>query len=291
MGAMKSMTGFGRSEGSWNNRHYRVEIKTLNSKQLDINMRVPPALRDKELQIRTEAGKILGRGKIDIGIFCDDSGRESKSGLNTQIMQAYYHQLKDFCDNNGIQNTDFLAAIVRLPEVISSDLSSMEEDEWLFITRLFDEALVMTDDYRKREGLAQLNTFTTSIKGIMSQHEMLKPLLVGRNNRLRSRLEQGLKELLTEEKVDQNRLEQELILYVERWDVAEELQRLQQNCGHFLEELSGESRGRTLGFIAQEIGREINTIGSKANDFEVQKIVVVMKESLEQVKEQLANVL
>jgi uncharacterized protein (TIGR00255 family) len=291
MGVMKSMTGFGRSEGSWHDRHYRVEIKSLNSKQLDINIRVPSALRDRELQIRTEAGKILGRGKVDIGVFCDDGGRETKTHLNTSAMQSYYTQLKSFCDSNGIQNSDLIASIVRLPEVVSSELSTMDEDEWLFISALLNESLLMTDEYRKREGLAQLNFFKQVMNEILRQQEMLVPLLVARNARLRNRLAQGLKELLKDENVDQNRLEQELILYVERWDVAEELQRLQQNCQHFLEELSCEARGRTLGFIAQEIGREINTIGSKANDFEMQKLVVVMKESLEQVKEQLANVL
>ncbi|MFM7104787.1 MAG: endoribonuclease YicC domain-containing protein, partial [Flavobacteriales bacterium] len=239
----------------------------------------------------TEAGKILGRGKVDIGVYCDDSGREMKTHLNTSVMQSYYTQLKSFCDSNGIRNSDLIASIVRLPEVVSSELSTMDEDEWLFISALLNESLLMTDEYRKREGLAQLNFFQQVMNEILSQQEMLVPLLVARNARLRNRLAQGLKELLKDENVDQNRLEQELILYVERWDVAEELQRLQQNCQHFLEELSGEARGRTLGFIAQEIGREINTIGSKANDFEMQKIVVVLKESLEQVKEQLANVL
>ena len=285
------MTGFGRAEGTWNTRQYRVEIKSLNSKQLDISVRVPLPLRDRELQIRTEVGKVLGRGKIDVGVFCDEGGREMKANLNTELMQAYFTQLKAFCENNRIENTDLLASILRLPEVVTSETSSMDEEEWLFVMSLVQEALLMTDDYRKREGLTQLNLFRHILNEILVQQETLVPLLVARNSRLRNRLAQGLKEVLKEENVDQNRLEQELILYVERWDVAEELQRLQQNGAHFLEELSGESRGRTLGFIAQEIGREINTIGSKANDFEVQKIVVVMKESLEQVKEQLANVL
>lgn len=288
---MKSMTGFGRSEGSWKGRQYRVEIKSLNSKQLDINLRIPGSLREREMQIRTEVSKIFIRGKVDVGVYCDDSGREIKPAINTAVMQGYYDQLRAFCDHNKMQNVDILAAIVRLPEVVSSDTSSPEEDEWLFISGLLNEALQMTDEYRTREGKAQCNMFGQTINDIMSQQQLLLPLVERRNTRLRGRLEKGLKEVLSGEKIDQNRLEQELILYIERWDIAEELQRLHQNCAHFMEEMKDEARGRTLGFIAQEIGREINTIGSKANDAEIQKVVVSMKESLEQVKEQLANVL
>lgn len=288
---MKSMTGFGRAEGAWNGRQYRVEIKSLNSKQLDVNTRIPSNLREKEMQIRTDVNQVLGRGKVDVGIFCDDAGREAKSTLNIPVMQVYYDQINEFCKRNGLENSDILASIVRLPEVVSSDFSAPGEDEWVFISGLLKEALQMTDDYRVREGNAQFKMFSQTIQEILAQQKVLLPLVEARNNRLRTRLEKGLNELLSSEKLDQNRLEQEVILYIERWDIAEELQRLQENCSHFTTEMNEQSRGRTLGFIAQEMGREINTIGSKANDAEIQKIVVSMKESLEQVKEQLANVL
>jgi len=288
---MKSMTGFGRSEGSWKGRQYRVEIKTLNSKQLDLSLRIPAFLRERDLQIRTMVGQALVRGKVDVAVFCDDSSRELKTGLNTSVMQAYYNQLKEFCEQNEISNPDILTAVMSLPEVVLSDTATLEEEEWGLIAAVIVEALDKVDEYRLREGAAQYKVFMDTIKAILSQREMLISMVDARNARIRSRIEQGLKDLLLADRTDQNRIEQEIILYVERWDIAEELQRLMQNCTHFEEEISNESRGRTLGFIAQEIGREINTIGSKANDFEIQKSVVAMKESLEQVKEQLANVL
>lgn len=288
---LRSMTGFGKAEGTVGNKKFTVEVRSLNSKLLDLNMRIPGSFREKELELRSWLSDNIQRGKADMLVYYESLEAEKRMAFNKPLMEAYYKDLKEVADNVGMNNADFLNAIVRIPDVLKPEFQEMDEDEYNGLFSIIKEAYARFDSYRKIEGAKLKDEFELRIKLILECREALEQPIEERNKKVREKLRNNLEELIPPDKVDQNRFEQELIYYLERLDISEEHQRLLSNCEHFNDELQGDASGKKFGFISQEIGREINTIGSKANDADMQKLVVKMKDELEKIKEQINNVL
>ncbi len=285
------MTGFGKAEGNIGNKKFTVEVRSLNSKQLDLNMRMPSIYREKELEMRSWLSDNIQRGKADMLIYYESMEAEKRMSINKPLMMAYYQDLKEVADAVGMTGGDFMNALIRIPDIMKPENAEVDEEEWKNLMKIVKEAYARFDEYRKAEGAKLKDDFAWRMKLILDCRQQLDTPIVERNKKVREKLRNNLNELIPPDKVDQNRFEQELIYYLERLDISEEYQRLLTNCEHFTEELNGEASGKKLGFISQEIGREINTIGSKANDADMQKIVVKMKDELEKVKEQINNVL
>lgn len=285
------MTGFGKAEATAVNKKFTVELRALNSKQLDLNMRIPGTYREKELELRSWLSDNILRGKADLLVYYESLEAEKRVALNKPLIEAYYQDLKEVADKVGMSNTDFLNAIVRIPDVLRPEVQELDEEEYNGLFAVLKEAFAKFDSYRKIEGAKLKDDFNLRIKAILEYREALQPPIAERNKKIREKLRSSLEELIPIDKIDQNRFEQELIYYLEKLDISEEYQRLLTNCEHFESELNGEASGKKLGFIAQEIGREINTIGSKANDADMQRLVVKMKDELEKIKEQINNVL
>jgi uncharacterized protein (TIGR00255 family) len=288
---LRSMTGFGKAEGIVGKRKYTVEVRSLNSKQLDLNLRIPSMFREKELDLRSWLSDRLQRGKADLLVYYESLEVEKRMTLNIPLIEAYYHDLKAMSDRVGMPDPDFLNSIMRIPDVLKQENSELDENEWKGLMKIVEEAYKKFDSYRTIEGEKLAQDFDLRVDLIRQTRVALQEPIKARNEKVREKLRNNLEELIPADKVDQNRFEQELIYYLERLDISEENQRLETNCQHFEEELKGEASGKKLGFISQEIGREINTIGSKANDAEMQRLVVVMKDELEKIKEQINNVL
>lgn len=288
---LRSMTGFGKAEGIVGKRKYTVELRSLNSKQLDLNLRIPSMFREKELDLRSWLSDRIQRGKADLLVYYESLEVEKRMTLNIPLIEAYYHDLKQMSDRVGMTNPDFLNSIMRIPDVLKQENSELDENEWKGLMQIVEDAYKKFDGYRSIEGGKLAIDFDLRINLIRQTRVALQEPIKARNEKVREKLRNNLDELIPADKVDQNRFEQELIYYLERLDISEENQRLETNCQHFEEELKDEASGKKLGFISQEIGREINTIGSKANDAEMQKLVVVMKDELEKIKEQINNVL
>jgi uncharacterized protein (TIGR00255 family) len=288
---LRSMTGFGKAEGIVGKRKYTVELRSLNSKQLDLNLRIPSMFREKELDLRSWLSDRIQRGKADLLVYYESLEVEKRMTLNIPLIEAYYHDLKQISDRVGMTNPDFLNSIMRIPDVLKQENSELDENEWKGLMQIVEDAYKKFDGYRSIEGGKLAIDFDLRINLIRQTRVALQEPIKARNEKVREKLRNNLDELIPADKVDQNRFEQELIYYLERLDISEENQRLETNCQHFEEELKDEASGKKLGFISQEIGREINTIGSKANDAEMQKLVVVMKDELEKIKEQINNVL
>lgn len=287
-----SMTGYGKSEGTIGNRKFTVEVKALNSKQLDINLRMPSIYREKELALRTWLAERIFRGKVDVGIFYEAEAGEQRVALNRPLMEAYATELRDFAASVGQNNPDYITSILRIPEVLRSEREELDEDEWAGVMELAGKAVEMFQGYRAQEGRGLQDDFKQRITSILDLEQALTPLLEQRMVRIKERINGSLEEFIDTEKIDRNRFEQEVIYYLEKLDVNEERQRLVANCTYFLEIMEeGSQQGKKLGFIAQEIGREVNTLGSKANDSDIQRSVVLMKDELEKIKEQVLNVL
>lgn len=288
---LRSMTGFGKSEGTVGNKKFTVEVRSLNSKQLDLNMRIPGAFREKELELRSWLSENIQRGKSDLLVYYESLEAEKRMSFNKPLMEAYYEDLKEVADRVGMVGGDFLNALIRIPDVLKPESQELDEEEWSGLFSIVKEAYKKFDAYRKTEGSKMQDEFRMRVKLIMGHRDELNEPIKTRNEKVREKLKTSLEELIPIDKIDPNRFEQELIYYLERLDISEEYQRLETNCEHFMEELQGESQGKKLGFISQEIGREINTIGSKANDADMQRLVVQMKDELEKIKEQISNVL
>ncbi|MFT5183325.1 MAG: hypothetical protein ACI84C_000451 [Flavobacteriales bacterium] len=289
---IKSMTGFGRAEGTIGPRKFTVEIRTLNSKQLDVHLRMPSVYKEKEMILRSSLANRIVRGKTDMTIFYESDSTEKKVTINKALMVNYYNDLKEVSDSIGQANTDFMGILMRIPDILRPERESFDETEWVTISAMIEDALVRLDEYRSTEGGKLKQDFIDRIHTIMNLYDQLEEPLSTRMVQVRERIQGNLDEFVDAEKIDQNRFEQELIFYLERLDITEERVRLKSNCDYFLEVLENEDApGKKLGFIGQEIGREINTMGSKANNAEVQKIVVQMKDELEKIKEQVLNVL
>ncbi len=290
---IKSMTGFGKAEFEVNNKKITIEIKTLNSKQIDINTRTPALYREKDIIIRKALSEKLVRGKVDFNIYVENLGEESNSKINEPIIKGYFNHLKEISNelNLPVDQSTLLAAI-RLPDVVKTEYETLDEKEWETILENIYKALEEIDKFRVQEGAALLSDISGNISSINNLLEQIEPFEQQRIETIKKRLTDGLENLSLNGNVDENRLEQELIFYLEKLDINEEKVRLANHCSYFKETIQEElSTGKKLGFISQEIGREINTIGSKANEKNIQRIVVQMKDHLERVKEQLLNVL
>jgi len=287
------MTGFGKATCEYEGKKIVVEIKSLNSKQLDLSLKIAPAYRNKELDIRTEILQKLERGKIDVAIYIDNSGKDAAAQINQSAFLSYLQQVKTLSKNLELpEPTNWFDLLLRLPDVLKTENIELEENEWQALKEIIYKAVEQVVSFRIQEGKSLENVFLTKISNIGDLLEKVSPYETERIEKIRSRLEDNLQALSDKVNYDQNRLEQELIYYIEKLDINEEKVRLKNHLNYFLETMKLEpSPGKKLGFIAQEIGREINTLGAKANHSEIQKIVVKMKDELEQIKEQVLNVL
>ena len=290
---IKSMTGYGKAECEFQSKKITIEIKSLNSKQLDLNFRIPSIYREKELDIRNEINRELVRGKIELNISSDCATEEASVNFNTSLLKAYYKQVVDVSKelNLPVQD-DILSTLLRLPDVFKSDKQEVPEEEWTKLMSTVTLAIKSLNEFRLQEGKALEKDMTDRILLLTELSENLVKFEVQRLTKLKQKIRQSLLELVSSDKVDENRFEQELIYYIEKLDITEEKVRLANHCSYFIETMNeSEPSGKKLGFIAQEIGREINTIGSKANDADMQKIVIRMKDELEKIKEQVNNIL
>ncbi|MEM6515536.1 MAG: YicC/YloC family endoribonuclease [Bacteroidota bacterium] len=282
-----SMTGYGKSVLQLPTKKVSIEIKSLNSKNLDINTRMPSMYREKELQIRKLIASKLRRGKVDFSLFVEITGEETSSQINKTVVREYIKQLRDVADGREI---DFLEMAIRLPDAITTERDDIDEEEWAKISKEIDTSLDKIQAYRCDEGKTLNSDFEQRIKTISELLDKVITMDPDRIEGVRERLNKGIADI--KEKVDENRFEQELIYYIEKFDITEEKVRLKNHLDYFEKTLkSPESNGKKLGFINQEMGREINTIGSKSNYAPMQKLVVQMKDELEKIKEQLLNVL
>ncbi len=292
---IKSMTGFGKAECSLPGKTVTLELRSLNSKQLDVNFKIPSAYREKESVFRNEIALRFKRGKIDLMIHTDHHQADQAPEINREVIKKYTDQLTGICTELGIKNTDkfeLMKIAMRMPEIYSSNKSGPEESEWENLFNSFHLAAGQLDDYRLQEGKALAGDLEKRISSIEKHLHDIDKFESKRIKTVRGRLEQNLKEFFNNNNIDRNRFEQEIIYYLEKLDITEEKVRLSNHIDYFRQTLTGvEPAGKKLGFISQEIGREINTIGSKANDFEIQKLVVHMKDELEKIKEQALNIL
>jgi uncharacterized protein (TIGR00255 family) len=290
---IKSMTGYGLASTDHENVKFAVEIKSLNSKFLELNLKLPRAFSEKELPLRNICSKEIERGKANVSINIE-RGEENLKGatINAALLSKYYKELEAINQNLGANSNNLLQAVLNFPEVISYAEEEVNEGDWDILNATFIKALENFNQFRIAEGQVLKADLELRIKNILqffSEIEVLEPLRIPQ---IRTRLNQFLEENVGKINVDQNRLEQELIYYIDKLDITEEKIRLRSHCDYFIETLkSKDANGKKLGFISQEIGREINTMGAKANDAQIQQLVVGMKEELEKIKEQLLNVL
>lgn len=287
------MTGFGKAEIEVNNKKITIEIKSLNSKQSDINTRTPALYREKDIIIRKVISEKLVRGKIDLNIYVENLGDESNSKINEPILKSYFEHLKKISTDLNLEiDNSTLQAIMRLPDIVKTEYETLDESEWETILANIKKALSDIDTFRVQEGQALEADICGNVKNIQNLLGEIEPFEAQRIENVKTRLNENLNSLKLNGSSDENRFEQELIFYLERLDINEEKVRLANHCDYFMETIAKEINcGKKLGFISQEIGREINTIGSKANDTNIQRIVVQMKDHLERIKEQLLNVL
>ena len=288
--ALQSMTGFGEASGQYLDKKISVEIRSLNSKGLDLNLKIPSSYRDLETPIRKIVTETLLRGKMDLGIYIESQQNQAAGLINEPIATAYYQKLKSLNDTWGTQTQDYLSLILRLPDVLTSQIEALSEEETAYVIKLVSEACAQLQHFRKEEGQSLAQDLLSNIGQIQHELSAIVPYEQERVAQVRERIQKGLA-TIDENRIDANRLEQEMIYYVEKLDISEEKQRLQQHLNYFSETLQQDASGKKLGFIAQEMGREINTLGSKCNHSEIQRKVVVMKDHLEKIKEQVLNAL
>lgn len=288
-----SMTGFGKAVATSSNKKITVEIKSLNSKQLDISSRIPPAFREKDLELRNMIAAELVRGKVDFQIYAESIGVETTVSLNIPLMAAYKAQVEEMARQLGLAwPDDWYNVLLRFPETVKSELpAALTDEESAVLFSASSEAIEALMQFRRKEGKKLEEFFREKIKNIRELLASVEPFEKERVAKIRARLEENLSKI-DSVSFDKNRLEQELIFYIEKLDINEEKQRLSQHLNYFIETLeTGTGQGKKLGFISQEMGREINTLGSKSNNADMQKIVVKMKDELEQIKEQVLNVM
>lgn len=290
---IKSMTGFGKAEFEVNNKKITLELKALNSKQIDINARLPSVYREKEIEIRKELAEKLVRGKIDLTLYVENHGSESNSKINEPILVSYYQHLKKINDMLGLEtDQSTLHAVLKLPDVVKSEYDTFDEEEWLVIADHLRKAIDEINEFRAKEGKALEADIIANTQAISDLLTQIAPHEAQRMSIIKNRLTESLGKINMTNNVDENRFEQELIYYLDKMDMNEEKVRLENHCSFFIETIAQEElNGKKLGFIAQEMGREINTLGSKAYESNIQRMVVQMKDHLERIKEQLLNVL
>ncbi|WP_374541622.1 YicC/YloC family endoribonuclease [Flavobacterium sp.] len=283
-----SMTGFGKASLQLPTKKITVEVKSLNSKGLDLNVRMPSIYREMELGLRNQIAQKLERGKVDFSLFIEITGEETSSKINAPIVKGYIAQMKEILPN--ADETELMKMAVRMPDALKTERDEIDENEWKQIQTVIDEAVVNMLNFRKAEGTALEKEFVQRIENIRNFMNQALELDPERIAAIKERLQTAIDELKVE--VDSNRFEQELIYYLEKLDITEEKVRLGNHLDYFIQTLGvSEANGRKLGFITQEMGREINTMGSKSNHAEMQKLVVMMKDELEKIKEQVLNVL
>jgi len=290
---MKSMTGFGKAESTNDRRKIMIEIRTLNGKQADVTLKIPAAYKDREPEIRNELINRLLRGKIELFITMEEEFENTTTKFNEAAVRNYYRQLAGISERYQIPlPSDILNSIIRLPDVLKIERQEPNETEWQMQIEGIREALQQVNDFRLQEGLALMDDISSRIRLIENGIAEIEKFEPRRIEIIKSRLRQNLNEYIGVNTIDQNRFEQELIYFLEKLDINEEKVRLRNHCAYFVQTMNeGDGVGKKLGFIAQEIGREINTIGSKANHADMQQIVIQMKDELEKIKEQLLNVL
>lgn len=288
-----SMTGYGKASIAHKDKKITVEIKSLNSKTFDLSARIAPLYREREMEIRNILSKSIERGKVDFSIWIEKENGNDATPINAALVNNYYEQIKTISSQTGIEEPkDWFSLLLRMPEVMTrTEVEELIEDEWKAVQNAVNLALEQFTNFRKQEGLALYNKFTEKINNIAQLLKDIEPYEQMRVEKIKQRILDGLK-TLPEVDYDKNRLEQELIYYIEKLDINEEKQRLTNHLKYFIDTMNeGHGQGKKLGFIAQEMGREINTTGSKSNQAEMQNIVVRMKDELEQIKEQVLNIL
>ena len=289
-----SMTGYGKAVVAYKEKKINVEVKSLNSKSLDLSARIAPLYREKEMEIRRLLAQKLERGKVDFSLWVEKESTVDATPINAALVENYYKQIKAISESTGIpEPEDWFTTLLRLPDVTAkTEVEVLDDEEWEVAQQAINEAIDKLTDFRKQEGAALQKKFTEKIDNIANLLKSIEPFEKSRVPKIREKIIDGLKQI-PEVDYDKNRLEQELIYYIEKLDINEEKQRLTNHLKYFHETMkeSGHGVGKKLGFIAQEMGREINTTGSKSNQAEMQNIVVKMKDELEQIKEQVLNAL
>ncbi|MFS8081944.1 MAG: YicC/YloC family endoribonuclease [Ginsengibacter sp.] len=290
---VSSMTGFGRAEQLINDKTYLVEIKSLNGKQLDINLKIPPLLKTYELEIRNLLQENLMRGTVECLIVIRQNGATKPVVINTDLIKNYYKQIEQLADELKIDTNAVLSSLLRLPEVVAPSNELLDEEDWSDLKKVITSALDEINIHRREEGKSLEKELKLRIKNIEANEKKILELEPQRRIKMKANLAQTLEESAGKENFDPNRLEQEIIYYIEKIDIREEQVRLRNHCDYFLQILNDNeiAKGKKLAFITQEIGREINTTGSKAYDADIQRCVVLMKDDLEKAKEQIFNVL
>ena len=290
---IQSMTGYGKAVVAYNEKKISVEVKSLNSKSLDLSVRLAPLYREKEMELRQCIAKALERGKVDFALWIEKDAGTDATPINGALVENYYRQIKDIAARTGIaEPTDWFQTLLRLPDVTTrTEVEQLSDEEWQVAMQAVYQALAQLQDFRLQEGKALMKKFTEKVDNIEKLLHSLEPYEKSRVEKIRARITDGLRNI-PEADYDKNRLEQALIYYIEKLDISEEKQRLANHLSYFRQTMdNGHAQGKKLGFIAQEMGREINTTGSKSNHAEMQNIVVKMKDELEQIKEQVLNVL
>ena len=285
-----SMTGFGKTNGVFESKKISVEIRSLNSKGLDLSLKIASPYRDLETDIRKMLSENLDRGKVDIGIFIESTNESHNNIINNEVATKYYSAIKKLNESWGEAPQDYLSIVMRMPDVLNTQSTELSKEEKIWILNLVQETCGKLNDFRAQEGAALKKEFELrigEIRSLLSQIEAFEDIRI---LQIKERILKGLKEL-EHPGLDQNRLEQEMIFYLEKLDVSEEKMRLTNHLDYFIETMNSRFSGKKLGFIAQELGREINTLGSKSNHGGMQKLVVEMKDNLEKIKEQVLNTL
>lgn len=289
---IQSMTGFGKAVVELQHKKITVEIKSLNSKQLDLSTRIPQQYREMEMEIRSEIAKRLERGKVDFFVYSEAIGKEASAQINIPVLEGYFQQVKEASIKLGIaMPDDWFSILLRLPDVMSSESQEIDEVELNALRKAVDQAISQLEEFRIQEGAMLQHLFEEKIANIAHLLQEVEPYEKERIEKIKGRIIDALNKIDNFD-YDKNRFEQEMIFYIEKLDINEEKHRLDNHLKYFLETLqSGKGQGKKLGFISQEMGREINTLGSKSNHAEMQRIVVRMKDELEQIKEQVLNVM
>lgn len=290
---LHSMTGFGRAEFNLDEYNCSLEIRSLNGKQFELNTKISPLLKLYEIDMRNKIQKLLVRGSVEINIYLKHHGVSKPMTVNTELAKYYYESIVQIADMLQLEKKDILSSLLRMPEIVSNVNDTLDEQHWLIIAEKIEEVCHILNTHRANEGEMLTKHILLNIQKIKEYCISVVPHEKNRIDRIREKLNHAIQDFIQIGKVDQNRLEQEIIFYLEKLDITEEKNRLLHHCDYFIEMLTDNHviKGKKLGFILQEIGREINTMGSKANDVELQKIVVMMKDELEQAKEQLLNAL
>ena len=290
---IRSMTGYGKAEALLPDKKLTIEIRSLNSKQLDTNTRLPSLYKEKELEIRQVIASSLERGKVECSFFYELSAESSSGTINEMVVKSYYEQLKRISDDLGLKaSPELLSIAMRMPDAIRNDRTELDEEEWKEVKESLQQALRQVNGFRLQEGESLDKDLRERLSTIMARLGDIEKLEGDRIIRIRERIGNNLSDFVPKDGIDENRFEQELIFYMEKLDISEEKVRLANHCSYFLETIKSDGPvGKKLGFISQEMGREINTLGSKANHVEIQRHVVEMKDELERIKEQTLNVL